>query len=281
MRTAGRFCTIGAENSCGTPLAKPMRGCGGSRQTICAQMPARQLPDSTGCTVLFKRAKSLVGLDIGSSAVKAVELKPAGRGGYKVVAFGSEAVPPDSIVDGAIIDGTAVADAIRRLFDTHKIKTREVAASLSGNAVIVKKIHASADDRGRARGVDPLGSGAVHPVRHPGRQSRLPDSRQRRRARREVDDGRAAGGGEEGKDRRLHGRHRAGGTHGGDRRRRRLRAPERVRGELRRRARAVGRAAQRRRERDRTSTSSAAISRSSPATSRSAATPTPRRCRRS
>jgi type IV pilus assembly protein PilM len=78
-------------------------------------------------------------LDIGSSAVKAIELKPAGKG-YKVAAFGSEAVPPDSIVDGAIIDGTAVVEAIRRVFETRNIKTKEVAASLSGNAVIVKKI---------------------------------------------------------------------------------------------------------------------------------------------
>jgi type IV pilus assembly protein PilM len=83
--------------------------------------------------------KSLVGLDIGSSAVKAVELKPAGKG-YKVTAFGSEPIPPDSIVDGAIIDSAAVADAIRRLFDINKIQTKEVCASLSGNAVIVKKI---------------------------------------------------------------------------------------------------------------------------------------------
>jgi len=88
---------------------------------------------------VFRRAKSLVGLDIGSSAVKAVELKPAGKG-YKVIAFGSEPVPPDSIVEGAIIDGAAVADAIRRLFDGRGIKTKDVAASLSGNAVIVKKI---------------------------------------------------------------------------------------------------------------------------------------------
>jgi type IV pilus assembly protein PilM len=80
-----------------------------------------------------------VGLDIGSSAVKAIELKPAGKG-YKVAAFGAEPVPPDSIVDGAIIDGTAVVDAIRRLFESRKIKTKDVAASLSGNAVIVKKI---------------------------------------------------------------------------------------------------------------------------------------------
>jgi type IV pilus assembly protein PilM len=88
---------------------------------------------------VFGRAKALVGLDIGSSAVKAVELKPVGKG-YKVSAFGSETVPPDSIVDGAIIDGGAVADAIRRLFDGRGIKTKTVVASLSGNAVIVKKI---------------------------------------------------------------------------------------------------------------------------------------------
>jgi type IV pilus assembly protein PilM len=88
---------------------------------------------------VFRKAKSLVGLDIGSSAVKAVELKPSGKG-YKVTAFGSEPVPPDSIVDGAIIDGAAVADAIRRLFDGRSIRTKDVAASLSGNAVIVKKI---------------------------------------------------------------------------------------------------------------------------------------------
>jgi type IV pilus assembly protein PilM len=88
---------------------------------------------------VFRKPKSVVGLDIGSSAVKAVELKPAGKT-YRVTAFGSEPVPPDSIVDGAIIDGTAVADAIRRLFESRKIKGKDVAASLSGNAVIVKKI---------------------------------------------------------------------------------------------------------------------------------------------
>jgi type IV pilus assembly protein PilM len=87
----------------------------------------------------LKKAKPVVGLDIGSSAVKAVELRPAGKG-YRVSAFANEPVPPDSIVDGAIIDGTAVAEAIRRLFENKAFKTKEVAASLSGNAVIVKKI---------------------------------------------------------------------------------------------------------------------------------------------
>jgi type IV pilus assembly protein PilM len=89
---------------------------------------------------VFGKTKSVVGLDIGSSAVKAVELKAAGNS-YRVAAFGSQPVPPDSIVDGAIIDAGAVAEAIRRLFDANKaFKGKDVCASLSGNAVIVKKI---------------------------------------------------------------------------------------------------------------------------------------------
>ena len=90
--------------------------------------------------VCFVEPKAVVGLDIGSSAVKAVELKPSGKG-FRVAAFGSEPVPPDSIVDGAIIDAGAVADAIRRVFEHNKaFKAKDVCASLSGNAVIVKKI---------------------------------------------------------------------------------------------------------------------------------------------
>ena len=89
--------------------------------------------------MILGRTKSLVGLDIGSSAVKAVELRQVSSG-YKVVAIGSEPVPADCIVDGAIIDGGAVADVIRQVFERNGIKTKEVVASLSGNAVIVKKI---------------------------------------------------------------------------------------------------------------------------------------------
>ena len=90
--------------------------------------------------MVFGKSKAIVGLDIGSSAVKAVELKVSGRA-YRVAAYGSEPVPADAIVDGAIIDAGAVTDAIRRLFDGNKaFKAKDVCASLSGNAVIVKKI---------------------------------------------------------------------------------------------------------------------------------------------
>ena len=89
---------------------------------------------------MFGTPKAVVGLDIGSSAVKAVELRPRGKS-YRVAAFASETVPADSIVDGAIIDADAVIATIKRLFDkTPAFKTKRVCASLSGNTVIVKKI---------------------------------------------------------------------------------------------------------------------------------------------
>ncbi|NOT28294.1 MAG: type IV pilus assembly protein PilM [Acidobacteria bacterium] len=89
---------------------------------------------------MFGKSKTVIGLDIGSSAVKAVELKAAGKA-FRVVAFAMEPLPADAIVDGAIIDAGAVADAVRRLFEGNRaFKSKEVCASLSGNAVIVKKI---------------------------------------------------------------------------------------------------------------------------------------------
>jgi type IV pilus assembly protein PilM len=91
---------------------------------------------------LFGKKKGLVGLDIGSSAVKAVELKPGGKAGdeYQLLNIGMEPLPPEAIVDGAIMDSGAVIDAVQRVFQAQKIKTNDVATSVSGNAVIVKKI---------------------------------------------------------------------------------------------------------------------------------------------
>lgn len=91
---------------------------------------------------LFGKKKGLVGVDIGSSAVKAVELKVGGKGGdeYQLLNIGIESLPPEAIVDGAIMDSGAVIDSIQRLFQENKIKTGDVATGVSGNAVIVKKI---------------------------------------------------------------------------------------------------------------------------------------------
>lgn len=91
---------------------------------------------------LFGKKKGLVGVDIGSSAIKIVELKAGGKGGaeYQLVNLGLEPLAPEAIVDGAIMDSGAVIDAIQRVFSAQHVKTADVATSVSGNAVIVKKI---------------------------------------------------------------------------------------------------------------------------------------------
>ena len=89
---------------------------------------------------LFGKKKNLVGLDIGSSSIKAVEVKPAKGDAWELANVGIEYLPPEAIVDGQIMDSTTVIDAVHSLFDEYKIKTREVATAISGNSVIVKKI---------------------------------------------------------------------------------------------------------------------------------------------
>jgi len=87
----------------------------------------------------LSKNKPLVGLDIGSSAVKAVELTKSKKG-YQVSSFAYESLVPDAVVDGAIIDGPAVADSIRRSFSAGKFKPKSVATGVSGHSVIVKRV---------------------------------------------------------------------------------------------------------------------------------------------
>jgi len=84
-------------------------------------------------------AKSIVGLDVGSSSIKAVELKK-GRGGIEVVHLGLEHLAPDIVVDSMIVDSGTVSSAISKLFSDNGIKTKLVATAVSGHSVIVKKI---------------------------------------------------------------------------------------------------------------------------------------------
>ena len=89
---------------------------------------------------LFGKKKNLVGLDIGSSSVKAVEMKPGKGETWQLTTIGLEYLPQEAIVDGQIMDSTSVIDAIQRLFSEYRIKTTDVATAISGSSVIVKKI---------------------------------------------------------------------------------------------------------------------------------------------
>lgn len=89
----------------------------------------------------FGSSKNLVGLDIGSSAIKLVELEELKKGqGYELLSFGIERIPSEIIVDGSIFDASVVIDAINKLFDENDLNQDKVATGLAGRAVIIKRI---------------------------------------------------------------------------------------------------------------------------------------------
>jgi type IV pilus assembly protein PilM len=90
--------------------------------------------------MLFGKKDALVGLDIGSRSVKVAEIVDS-KNGPKLNRFGMADIPPGAIEDGAISDPDAVAEAIRQLFKSSSVRQSNVAVSIGGYSVIVKKIN--------------------------------------------------------------------------------------------------------------------------------------------
>jgi len=90
--------------------------------------------------MFFGKKDHLVGLDIGSRAIKAGEITETKKG-YTLEKFGMIDIQPGIIEDGSIKDPEPVADAIRQLYKTYNIKEHNVAISIGGYSVIVKKIN--------------------------------------------------------------------------------------------------------------------------------------------
>jgi len=85
------------------------------------------------------KKKNVIGIDIGSSSIKLVELIE-GKNGFKLQNLAISSLPPEAIVDGAFMDSVTIIDTIRDLITTSKVKTKDVVTSVSGHSVIVKKI---------------------------------------------------------------------------------------------------------------------------------------------
>jgi type IV pilus assembly protein PilM len=90
--------------------------------------------------MLFGKKDSLVGLDIGSRSVKVAEIIDT-KNGPKLKRFGMADIPAGTIEDGAISDPDTAAETIRQLFKSSNIKEANVAVSIGGYSVIVKKIN--------------------------------------------------------------------------------------------------------------------------------------------
>ena len=86
------------------------------------------------------KSKLVVGLDIGSHAVKVCQLAQE-KDGYKLLSLGSAQLPEGAVDDGMLQDAEEVSKIISALYKDLKIKEKKVAISISGYSVIVKKIN--------------------------------------------------------------------------------------------------------------------------------------------
>jgi type IV pilus assembly protein PilM len=82
---------------------------------------------------------NLVGVDIGSSSIKVCQLRDS-RKGLELLRLGFAQLPAQTIVDGHVMNSSAVVETLSRLFHDRKIKQRDVAMSVSGQSVIIRKI---------------------------------------------------------------------------------------------------------------------------------------------
>lgn len=87
-----------------------------------------------------KRKRQIVGCDIGSSAIKLIELKPLKNDEFQLVHAASAELSAEAIVDGAIMDSSLVVEALSHLIAENNIKNPSFGVSLSGHSVIIKRI---------------------------------------------------------------------------------------------------------------------------------------------
>ena len=87
----------------------------------------------------MSEGKHLVGVDIGSSSIKVCQVKQ-GRKGVTVNRLGYIPVPAQTIVDGQVMDATTVVEALTQVMQAARITQKEIAVSVSGQNVIIRKI---------------------------------------------------------------------------------------------------------------------------------------------
>ncbi len=88
---------------------------------------------------MFASKKEIIGIDVGSSAVKLARLRES-RGNYQLVNIGIMPLAAETIVDNTIMDSTAIVDSINNLISGMKVKGKRIATSVSGHSVIIRKI---------------------------------------------------------------------------------------------------------------------------------------------
>ena len=89
--------------------------------------------------MLFRRKKETIGIDIGSSSIKLIQLEES-EGRYRLSKFGIAYLAPEMIVDGTIMDSVRCVEAVQDLIKEQSISTKDAVISVSGHSVIVKRV---------------------------------------------------------------------------------------------------------------------------------------------
>ncbi len=92
---------------------------------------------------LSRKTRTLLGVDINSSAVKLLELSLS-NGRYRLENYVIRPLPVNAVMEKNISDIDAVGDAIRQALSILKPATKEAAVAVPGSAVIMKTIEISA-----------------------------------------------------------------------------------------------------------------------------------------
>jgi type IV pilus assembly protein PilM len=84
-------------------------------------------------------ARNVVGLDIGTTAVRAAELSLR-RGQTVLERIGQAGLPAGAVVDGEVTDPAAVATAIKALWRRARLRTRRVLLGVANQRVVVRLV---------------------------------------------------------------------------------------------------------------------------------------------
>jgi type IV pilus assembly protein PilM len=82
---------------------------------------------------------STIGLDIGSNSIKLVQVRPS-KQGVSLENFALSILEPDAIYEGGIRDTDTIINTIKELVKSQQLKTKNIALSIGGHSVIIKKI---------------------------------------------------------------------------------------------------------------------------------------------
>jgi type IV pilus assembly protein PilM len=95
--------------------------------------------DKLGDLLAFGGGETAIGLSIGTSSIKVVELKKSGKG-WKLLHFGIVQLPEDVIINREIVNQISIVDSIKTLVGQIKLKSKNVCTSLTGTSLIIKRM---------------------------------------------------------------------------------------------------------------------------------------------